>query len=113
MIALQDKLEEFKQIGNYSVSLHYGEDTGCDDSDVPQIDRSLVVVGTPVGVLGSAKLMYYGTLQGFLNHNMKSRPTIIGNPPKDKEYKSGGYFLWGTEDAVAKIIENPFFGKWE
>ena len=33
---LQDKLEEIKHMGSYSVSVYYGEGVGCDDIAVEQ-----------------------------------------------------------------------------
>lgn len=110
---LQDKLEEIKQMGNYSVSLNYGEDVGCDDSSVPQLERRIMVIFYPVGCLGETKIMYKGALSDFLAFNLKTRPKTINNPPKREEYEDGGYFIWGTEKSVAGILDKPFHGGWE
>ena len=113
MSDLQDKLEQFKQLGMYAISLRYGEDIGCDDSDVPSPQRRCVVLGTPVGVLGETRMMYFGTVEGFLKVNLKQKPTVLPNPPNRSDYELGGYFIWGAPDSVEKILSQPFHGSWE
>ena len=100
------KLEALKQIGMYAVSLYFGSrDIGCDDLGVPMMERDLTMIAAPVGCLGEAKLMFKGTVQEFMDFNFSQEPLIISNPPKEKEYKVGGYFLWGTESSVEVIQE--------
>lgn len=110
---LQNKLEELKQMGNYAVSLNYGEDVGCDDSDVPQKERRVIVIMAPVGCIGETRMMYYGKLKDFLEFNLKSKPEVLPNPPKNREYEKGGYFIWGIENSVERILNNPVHGEWE
>ncbi len=110
---LQDKLEQLKEMGVYAVNLTYGEDVGCDDLDVLQNKRRLIVIFSPVGCLGEARIMYYGNLGDFLSFNLKTKPTMLSNPPDRSEYIDGGYFIWGTENSVENILEKPFHGKWE
>jgi hypothetical protein len=109
---LEDKLEELKQMGNYAIQLTYGEDIGCDDSDVPQKERRLIVLANPVGCVGEVRLMFKGTFKDFLDFDLRTKPTVISNPPLRDEYKDGGYFIWGTKNGVEKILTNPFHGEW-
>ncbi len=98
------KLEALKQIGMYAVSLYFGSrGIGCDDLDVPMMDRELTMIAAPVGCLGETKLMFKGTVQEFMDFNFSQEPLIVSNPPKEVEYKNGGYFLWGTESSVEGI----------
>jgi hypothetical protein len=46
----------------YALTLIYGEDIGCDDSDVPQPERRVKLLGHPVGCLGEARPIFAGTL---------------------------------------------------
>lgn len=101
---LLDKLEELKQMGSYQIVVYYGEGVGCDDSSVPKVDRSLVVIAHPVGVLGEVKLMFKGTVSSFLEFNLKSTPKAISNPPKLEDYEGGGYFIWGVERSVQSVL---------
>jgi len=39
---LLEKLEEFKQCGMYNVMFWYGEEVGCDDSDITSIDNGIL-----------------------------------------------------------------------
>ena len=107
-----EKLEEIKQMGNYAVDLMFGEDIGCDDSDVPMMERQVRVIFHPVGCLGEVRVMWKGTAQTFLEFDFKNKPTRISNPPKREEYSEDGYYIWGTEGSVDKILEKPFFGNW-
>ena len=101
---LQEKLEEFKQVGMYGVCCYFGEDVGCDDSEVPLNDRNFKVIAYPVGVLGEAKVFYKGTVGSFLDFNVKSKPMRISNPPNRPEYDNDGYYAWGTDDAMETIL---------
>ena len=110
---LLDKLEEIKQMGNYAVQLHYGENIGCDDSDVKKENRKITVFFYPVGCLGTVKIMFKGIIDEFLRFNLKTKPKLISNPPQKEEYEEGGYYLWGTKDGTEKVLNKPFHGKWE
>lgn len=80
---LLDRLEELKQMGSYQVVVYYGEGVGCDDSNVPKMDRKIVVIAHPIGVLGEVILMFKGTVSSFLEFDLKSKPKAISNPPKN------------------------------
>lgn len=98
---LEQKLEELKQAGNYSIQVSYGEGTGCDDLDTPQKERIVVITSYPVGYIGSLRLMWKGTLPELAVFNFAlSIPTEISNPPKREEYENNGYYVWGTEGAL-------------
>ena len=109
--SLEDKLEEIKQLGSYDVTLYYGESVGCDDSEVERRKRNVRIIFYPVGVLGEARIMFFGTLGNFLNFDLKTKPNVISNPPKE-EYEAGGYFIWGVEKSVENVLEKPFHGQW-
>ena len=113
MKELVQVLEDFKSLGMYGVSISYGEGVGCDDSGILPEERSVRLIGYPVGVLGEVKIMFDGKLCDLLDFNLRSKPDRISNPPKREEYKDGGYFIWGTEDSVPRILATPFFGYWE
>ncbi len=102
---LLEKLEEVKQAGNYSVTLIYGEDVGCDDLDVPKNERKLVIMASPVGVLGSVRTMWRGSLDTLGDFNPKSEPIRISNPPKYEEYNEDGFYVWGTEEGIKGFTE--------
>ena len=109
---LLDKLEEIKQMGNYSVSVHYGEGTGCDDSDVQKLERSITILFSPVGCLGEVRVMYKGHVKEALTFNFKKKPKKISNPPEPDEIRDDGYYIWGTERSIDNILEKPFHGEW-
>lgn len=109
---LQEKLEEIKAIGSYSVQLFFGEDMGCDDSEISMNDRNIQITFSPVGVLGGARILFKGSLIDFLNFDVKTKPIKISNPPKRKEYENGGYFIWGSDENVKRILTEPYHGKW-
>jgi hypothetical protein len=100
------KIESLKQCGCYSLNVFYGEDVGCDDSDVPMLERSLQVIWRPVGVLGSARMLWKGNVQAFLDCDFSDvRPKVISNPPERDEWQEPGLYLWGTVDAVERVQE--------
>jgi len=101
---LLNKLEDFKKVGMYDVSLVYGENIGCDDLDIEMMKRSVKVFGTPVGVLGEAKTMFIGNVDSFLEFDVTTVPNRISNPPKREEYKEKGFYIWGTDSAVDSIL---------
>ena len=102
---LEDRLEELKKIGAYSITLYYGEGIGCDDSDVSQLDRDIRIIFCPAGVLGEAKCMIYYKLRTILLLDFSLiSPIVTHNPPFEKEIKNYGYYIWGSEDAVNIIL---------
>ena len=106
MISLEQKLNEFKKMGVYAVEVFFGEDIGCDDLDVPLYERRLWVLGVPVGCLGSAGVLYKGTLQDFLSFDFKkNKPKILSNPPKNIEREEGEWFIWGTDEGVDAVLK--------
>jgi len=100
-----EKLEEIKKVGAYAVNVTFGEDIGCDDSDVPTNERKIVCVYTPVGCLGERRVMWRGTYEDFLKFDFSSIPKIISNPPKREEYKEPGFYTWGTENSTREIAQ--------
>lgn len=102
---LEDVLEELKKIGNYAVSVFYGEDIGCDDLNIPQNERKIQIIMTPVGVLGGARIMWKGTLETMQDFDFISKPKVISNPPEYDEYKENGYYVWGTDMALEGLFE--------
>ncbi len=102
MKTLDALLEEWKQFGLYALNLFYGEDIGCDDSDCPQEDRRVRVMGCPVGCLGEAKVLWCGKLAEFRAFDPKAtRPEELGNPPGPKAH-SEGWFIWGASPESVK-----------
>lgn len=95
---LEEKLEELKQVGNYSILVYFGENVGCDDMDVPLKERNLQIITTPVGYLGSIKCLYKGTLQSFLDFDVTTVPLQISNPPLKSEYEKEGWYCWGASE---------------
>lgn len=102
---LEEKLEELKQIGIYAIQLWFGEDVGCDDLSVPLVDRRIVVMGFPVGCLGSTKVLFKGKLKELLSFDFYTKPKILPNPPETEDWDGGGWFIWGTEDSVKEMAE--------
>ena len=99
-MTLEEKLEEFKQRGHYSITLLFGEGTGCDDLDVPMSERRVRLHGEPVGVLGEVRRAFVGTLNELLDFDFTTEiPTLLSNPPGPEADKPG-YYLWGTERSV-------------
>lgn len=108
-----EALERFKQLGMYGVTLYYGEDIGCDDSDLGPEERRLILLAYPVGCLGEVKLIWVGTVEEFLVANLKARPEVVTNPPPKDITNKPGYYITGTERGVERILQEPFFGSWE
>jgi len=92
-----EKLEEIKRNGAYALNVTFGEDVGCDDSDVKTEDRRIICIYTPVGCLGSNRCMFKGEYRGFLKFDPKSKPKTISNPPKGEEYEENGFYIWGAD----------------
>jgi hypothetical protein len=90
-------LEKIKQNGAYAINVTFGEGIGCDDSDVPTNDRGIICIYTPVGCLGSNRVMWKGKYSDFIKFDFSSKPEIISNPPKREEYENGGFFIWGAD----------------
>lgn len=91
---LLKKLEDFKWAGNYAVTLYYGHDVGCDDIDQPVEERSIKVVATPVGCLGSARLLYVGTVKSLMSFDPTTTPKAVSNPPSHDEIKEEGWYVY-------------------
>lgn len=104
---LLKKLEEVKQLGSYDVSLTYGEGVGCDDNDVPAIERSVTLLLVPVGCVGEARVVWKGKMGEFLEYDFRGiKPKLLSNPPSKEEQEEitgGGYFLFGTERALENL----------
>jgi hypothetical protein len=98
-----EKLEALKQKGVYSINVHYGEGTGCDDSDVPMLERLVQITGEPVGYLGSLRILFKGSVRDFLDMDLNMPIKNISNPPLREEYQDNGFYFWGSESAVAQV----------
>jgi hypothetical protein len=99
-----DQLENLKEAGCYALQVFYGEDVGCDDSDVPKMERRLQITFRPVGVLGSARMLFVGNVQAFLEVDFQDiKPKVVSNPPGGDLFHTDGFYLWGTEDAVERV----------
>lgn len=103
---LLEKLEEVKQLGAYSLVLNFGEGEGADDSDIPTMERNIRLICSPVGYLGGMKVMYKGTVKSFLNFDLKSKPTLISNPPEKHEYEKDGFYYWRSDRSIEMSNEN-------
>lgn len=102
-MTLLKKLEAIKQQGNYAVTLYYGEDIGCDDSDIKPRDRHIKVVCHPVGYLGELRTIYSGTVKSLLKFDVTEQPKILSNPPKREDYREEGFYVFGTDDAIESL----------
>lgn len=102
---LQDILEKFKQQGNYAVSLHYGENIGCDDLSVPQDERKIRITMFPVGYLGEVIKLVVTNLKELENFDFGQEVKVISNPPESDEYSSNGVYVWGTENSIKSYLE--------
>lgn len=105
---LENILEKFKQKGNYSVMLAYGEDVGCDDLGVPQNDRTIKIFMSPVGYLGEVRCMLKTNLKELETFEFDSFPIKVSNPPKYKEVRENGFYAWGTVRAIEKFMKEGF-----
>lgn len=102
---LLEKLEEVKQLGNYAVTLIYGEDIGCDDLDIAKLERRVKVFCTPVGCCGETRTLWFGVLKDLLVCDFKkTKPQKLSNPPKEGEYDNPGYYIWGTDSGVDAVL---------
>lgn len=99
---LEQKLEEVKQLGAYSVNLFFGEGEGSDDSNIPMMKREVKMICQPVGYLGSMRALFKGTLEEFLEFDLSQEPKQISNPPKREEYEESGWYCWGTDSAIER-----------
>lgn len=96
-----EKLEEIKRLGAYAINIYFGEDIGCDDSDVATADRKIICIYVPVGCLGERRCMWRGKYSDFITFDFSSSPKKISNPPKREEYEDGGFFTWGSERSMS------------
>jgi hypothetical protein len=101
-----NKLEEFKKIGMYCVNLYYGESSvGCDDLGVPQEERNIILLGSPVGCVGETRVLLKTNVKNFISFDFKTKPKKIHNPPSEGDYRENGFYIWGTDDGVKRILE--------
>lgn len=104
-VKLQDVLEKFKQQGNYAISLYYGENIGSDDLDVPQEERRIQIVMSPVGYMGELRKLVVTNLKELEHFDFDQKPKVISNPPKFDDYSENGVYIWGTESAIKNFIK--------
>lgn len=112
---LLGKLEDYKLRGwkpLYAVTIHFGEEIGCDDSDVPAMDRSIRITGSPVGCLGGARVAFIGHVRDFLTFDFKQRPEIVKNPPSSKLFATHSlkkgvsrWIVWGSGEAMQMLFQ--------
>jgi hypothetical protein len=91
------------------VSLYYGEGVGADDLDIPQGERYLQIVATPIGCLGGARVLWTGNLSILRSYDFSTAvPVEISNPPKREEYKEPGFYIWGedAQDVINRRYSN-------
>lgn len=105
-MSLQDKIEEIKHLGAYALQIWYGENVGCDDLGIPMNERNITIMFVPVGCLGEASVLFKGKLEDCLQFSFKTKPIRISNPPNKEEYENSGYYIWGTEFAVSRILDS-------
>jgi hypothetical protein len=101
---MEKKLNEIKKMGNYAITLWFGEDIGCDDLDVPDEERSLQCTFVPAGYLGSVKILWKGKVKDFKEFDFSLKPTAISNPPARGEFDDPGLYIWGVENSVQEYI---------
>lgn len=103
------KLEQIKITGAYAIQIFYGHDVGCDDLDMPVMDRPIKITWRPVGVLGEARMLWIGPLRDLLDFDFSdARPQVVSNPPTEEEISSqdqAGFYLWGTDAAIKRLRE--------
>lgn len=110
-MTLLEQLEVWKRAGRYQVTMVYGEGVGCDDFDVPTLSRTLVVWAHPVGALGECKVLYRGTVAGFLRFDLAAhRPVRLSNPPDRESLQIPGFYIWGTDRMVPGVLKD-FWGR--
>ncbi len=105
------QLEAFKRSGYYAVNLSYGEGVGCDDCDVPVLERRIKLLANPVGCLGEARVAFFGEVSLFQQFDFGCIPERLNNPPSQEEIARmmggiGGWFFWGTNDAIDALIKH-------
>jgi len=108
---LQDALEVFKQQGNYSVGVQYGEDIGCDDLHVPQNKRNLIIWMSPVGYLGEVRKLVRTNLDELQKFDFNAVAKIVSNPPKPEEIGDNGVYVWGTPQSIKRYVASLEEGK--
>ena len=57
-------LESVKQLGAYAIQMYYGKDVECDDSDVKQEERKIIILGNYI--LDTRKPLWYNKCVGNL-----------------------------------------------
>lgn len=102
---LETVLEEIKQLGNYAVTVIYGEDVGADDLDIPQNKRKLKILASPVGFIGEVRTMWVGNLDIMQNFDFSKKPIEVSNPPKYEDVMGNGYYVWGTDRMIYEYMK--------
>lgn len=106
-----EALERFKKGGYYSVNLNYGEGMGCDDMDVPMVERKIRLFASPIGVLGSVRVCWIGKVRAFIDFDFNYKPIIFENPPNEDQRRMisiGDYTVWaawGDPDSIQRMFE--------
>jgi hypothetical protein len=110
---LQDVLEQIKSYGSYGISLMFGDDIGCDDSDIKILDRNVKVWWCPVGVIGEARILLRGNLNFVLSSDIgELKLKKVSNPPKDNEIKGSGLFIWGSDRILKGVPAGLMLKDW-
>lgn len=93
----------------YRVVLEYGlQEPGLDDIGMPDDERQLRVVATPVGFLNGLRVVYQGTVAELLALDPFAMPTATSNPPTREQLEESPYvlkagaFCWGEQDVIER-----------
>lgn len=89
----------------YGVVIYYGEDIGCDDFDIKPEERTVKIIGNPVGCLGEVRVLFVGQVKDIDTFNFNICPIKVSNPPKKDIFNEPGYYMWGTEESIKHISE--------
>jgi hypothetical protein len=73
--------------------------------DVPVDERRIQVVYSPVGFLGSIRVLWKGKMKDFLAFDFYSTPTKVSNPPTEIQGISTGFFAWGSDDSIGDYMK--------
>jgi hypothetical protein len=103
-----NKLEEFKQLGLANVQLHWGDEYGLDQA-VPLLERAVRLTGVPTEFYGKAKLLWAGRAADLSAARFDKPPEVLPYPLRRGDIvraeTQGGWFVWGTPEAVKRILE--------
>lgn len=101
---MENKLEEIKRMGNYSVICWFGGEIGLDDIDTPLEERIIQITFYPIGYMAGLKCFWKGDFKTFKTFDFKTKPKKVSNPPTSKEVEKDGYYIWGDKVAVNKYL---------